>query len=148
MCLKMLPAKFLLKLLQVPVIWYSMINPSAGSTPRSTWPQPWTAFILYVQINPSCAKLFWGKICYHFLSFLHNSMTQVVKFLPHVKHGPGHARSQGINNQDVYYIEPVSFSLRMLRVNNLRNPVTGFKFLGSGWNKIPVKQVDCRISIL
>ena len=46
------------------------------------------------------------------MSFLHIDMAQVVEILPQVRQEvnystcPGSARSQGINNHDINYVEP------------------------------------------
>ena len=71
-------------------------------------------------LNPLHAKFFRGNknINLHFMSFLHIDMTQVLEILPQVRqeltilhnqyHGywcPGDARSQGIINHDIDYVE-------------------------------------------
>ena len=68
-------------------------------------------------INLLQAKLFRGNknIYLYFMSFLHIDKTQVVEILPQGAdvlatqyHGcwcPADARSQGINNHDIYYVE-------------------------------------------
>ena len=75
--------------------------------------------------KPLHSKLFWGNIniYLHFMSLLHIDMTQVVEILPCVRQGPtcsihiqylgfwwpGDAKSRGISNHDIYYVEPDCF---------------------------------------
>ena len=73
------------------------------------------------RLNSLRATFFRGNknLYLHLMSFLHIDMTQVVEILPDSQyHGcwcPGDARSQGINNHDIYYVEPNQFSPCTLR---------------------------------